>query len=62
MEIEWNAILCEYSRVLPVRVDQEACERAVGLAAGVEAAVFPQRHLDPNLVARNQVEHRAARQ
>lgn len=52
----------EHGRVLPVRVDQEASEGAVGLGAGVDSIVLRQSHLDPHLVTRDEVEQRAARQ
>lgn len=52
----------KHSRVLPVRVHEEAGEGAVCLGAGVKAVVLGQRHLHPHLVAGDQVEERAARQ
>lgn len=53
---------CEYSRVFPVGVHEEPSEGAVCLGAGVKPVVLRQRHLNPHLVTRDEVEQRAARQ
>lgn len=53
---------CKHRRVFPVWVHQEAGEGAVCLGAGVKSIVLWQSHLDPHLVARDEVEQGAARQ
>lgn len=58
-EIVFVLISCKsgkHSRVFPVGVNQEAREGAVCFGARVEAIVLRQRHLDPHLVSRDEVE------